>query len=75
MGYTSPVVRLAGKWKSPLGLKAKVPTRLPLPLFLRQEYDHISALIETRPRNGQGSVVITGQPGTGEALVSLYHRV
>jgi hypothetical protein len=27
----------------PLDLKAKVPTRLPLPLFLLQEYDHISA--------------------------------
>ena len=60
---------------SPLGLKESVPKCFSLPLFIRQEYDHISALIETRPRNGQGSVVITGQPGTGEALVSLYHRV
>ena len=58
---------------SPLDLKAKVPTRLPLPLFLRQEYDHISALIEAEPRIGH--VIISGQPGTGEVLVSLSCRI
>jgi hypothetical protein len=45
--------------------------RFPLPLFLRQEYDHISNLINGHPRNGKGSVIVSGQPGTGEVLVSL----
>jgi len=41
---------------STLGLK-DVPERLPWPLFLREEYDHISALIEKGPRNTRGSVI------------------
>jgi len=52
-----------------LDLKEKVPDRLPLPLFLRQEYDHISALIK------EYSVIVTGQPGTGRVLFSLSHRI
>jgi len=56
---------------STLGLKAKVQSRLPLPLFLRREYHHISAIIEDE----QDSVIISGQPGTGEVLVSLSHRI
>jgi len=32
---------------------------------LRQDYDHISALIEKEPRNDQGSVIVSGQHGTG----------
>ncbi len=47
----------------------------PSPLFVRQEYDHISKLINKRPRDGKGSVIITGQPGTGEVLVSLSCRI
>ena len=58
-----------------LGLKAKVTNGLPLPLFLRQEYDHISVLIKREPRNGAGSVIVSGQPGTGEVLVSLSYRI
>jgi len=60
---------------STLGLRKEVPENMPFPLFLRQEYDHISALIKKEPRNGQGSVIISGQPGTGEVLVSLSHRI
>jgi len=52
-----------------------VPQRLPSPLFLRQEYDDISALIEHEPQSKHGSVVVSGQPGTGEVLVSLFHRI
>jgi hypothetical protein len=55
---------------SSLNLKEEPPKGLPLTIFLRREYDHISALIEKRPRNGQGSVVVSGPPGTGELLVS-----
>jgi len=60
---------------SPLDLKEKLPNYIPLPLFLRQEYDHMSALIKKGPRNSQGSVIVSGQPGTGEVLVSLSHRI
>ena len=59
---------------STLDLKEKLPNYIPLPLFLRQEYDHISALIKKEPRNSQGSVIVSGQPGTGEALVSLISQ-
>ena len=55
-----------------LGLK-HVSSRMPSLLFVRQEYDDITALIEHRFKNG--SVVISGQPGTGEVLVSLSHRI
>ena len=60
---------------SSLNLKEEPPRGLPLTIFLRREYNHISALIEERPRNGYGSVVVSGQPGTGELLVSLSHRI
>lgn len=49
--------------------------RFPSPLFLRQEYDHISELINKMPRSNKGSVIITGQPGTGEVPVSLSRRI
>ena len=60
---------------STLGLKESMPNRFPLPLLIRQEYDHISTLIKTLPQNSHGSVIISGQPGTGEVLVSLSHRI
>ena len=60
---------------SSLDLKKNLPENIPFPLFLRQEYDHISSLIEKEPRNSQGSVIISGQPGTGEDLVSLSRRI
>jgi len=55
---------------SSLNLK-KVPRRIPLLPYLRQEYDDITALIAQKNR----PVVVSGQPGTGEVLVSLSHRI
>ena len=52
-----------------------MPARIPLPLFIRQEYDHISKLIDEGRRGSRGSVIISGQPGTGEVLVSLSCRI
>jgi hypothetical protein len=61
---------------STLELKEEVPDRFPLPVLLRQEYKDISKLIEeNHPQNGGGSVIISGQPGMGEFLVSLSHRI
>ncbi len=57
---------------STLELKEKVPNRLPLPLLLREEYKVISELIKERPQNGGGSVIVSGQPGTGELLISIF---
>jgi hypothetical protein len=46
-------------------LKLKdMPQRLPYPLYVRKEYEAISALIE----DWTGSVLVSGQPGTGEVL-------
>ena len=59
---------------STLGLKDKTD-RFPLAFFVRQEYDYISKLISERPRNNDGSVIVSGQPGTGEVLVSLSRRI
>ena len=58
-----------------LNLKETAPSRLPLPLLLRKEYEHISDLIEEKPQSSGGSVIISGQSGVGEFLVSLSHRV
>ena len=55
-----------------LDLKGVV-SRMPSPLFIRQEYDDLTALIEHELQND--SVVISGQPGMGEVLVSLSHRI
>ncbi len=61
---------------STLNLKELIPPYLlPLPLLLRQEYDDISELIKKRPQDSRGSVIISGQPGTGEFLVFLSHRI
>ena len=60
---------------STLGLKAKVTKSFPLPLLLRKEYKVISKLIKNEPQSSRGSVIISGQPGMGEFLVSLFHRV
>ena len=49
--------------------------RFTLPLLLREEYDHISRLIDKGPRGGRGSVILSGQPGTGEPLVCSSHRL
>ena len=44
---------------------------LPSPLYLRQEYDDISELTRG-PRN---LVIVSGQPGTGEVIITLSHRI
>jgi hypothetical protein len=53
---------------SSLGLKEST-SRFPLPLLLREEYDHITKLIDEGPEGASGSVIVSGQPGTGEILV------
>ena len=60
---------------SSLDLKKDLPAYIPSPLFLRPEYSHISTLIDKEPRNDQGSVIVSGQPGTGEDLVSLSRKI
>jgi len=55
---------------SSLKLK-KQPIRLPLPLFLREEYSFISRLLNKEPEHSNGSAIVSGQPGTGEVLVFL----
>ncbi len=47
----------------------------PFPLFIRQEYNHLSKLIDEGPQSGAGSVIVSGQPGTGEVLVSLSRMI
>ena len=60
---------------SPLELQNK-SDRFPLPLLRREEYGHISKLIEKQSsRNSLGSVMVSGQPGTGEVLVSPSRRI
>ena len=49
--------------------------RCTFPLLLREEYDHISRLIDKCPRGAPGSIILGGQPGTGELLVSSSHRL
>jgi hypothetical protein len=60
---------------STLELKEVVPKRFPSPLLLRREYKVISELIKAEPQNDGGSVIVSGQPGMGEFLVSLFHRI
>jgi len=59
---------------SPLKLKQDIVNRFNFPLLLRQEYEHISELIKSKLQTGC-SVIVSGQPGTGEFLVSLSHRI
>jgi len=60
---------------SSLGLKKMLTPRFPSPLYLRQEYKVLSDLINEQPQNGGGSVMVSGQPGTGEFLVSLSDKI
>jgi len=55
---------------STLELRENMPDRLPLPLLLRQEYKHISELIKKESPSSGRSVIVSGQPGMGEFLVS-----
>jgi hypothetical protein len=58
-----------------LELKEKVTSRFPLPLLIRQDYNDMTKLIDDESRDSSGSVIVSGQPGTGEFLVSLFHRI
>jgi hypothetical protein len=60
---------------SPLELKEMSPSRFTSPLLYRKEYEDISELIKKKPRSNEGSVIVSGQPGLGEFLVSLSHRI
>ena len=60
---------------STLGLSRDRENRLPWPLLIRQEYVHISRMIDATLVNRLGSMIVSGQPGTGEILVSLSHRI
>jgi hypothetical protein len=73
--YSLPPSSLSYLDLSTLALKESVPNRFPLPLLLRQEYKYITDLIKKKPQGIGGSVVISGQPGTGEFLVALFHRI
>ena len=48
------------------------PLRLPLPLLIRQEYNFISKVLDDRPKNNKGSVIVSGQPGIGD-LLSIFN--
>ena len=49
--------------------------RFPMPIFIREEYSIMSKLINERPQSGRGSVIVTGQPGTGEVFTFLSRRI
>jgi hypothetical protein len=56
---------------SSLKLK-KLPLRMPMPLLIRQEYSIITNLLNKLPEGYAGSVVVSGQPGTGEISLFLF---
>jgi hypothetical protein len=58
-----------------LGLENEVTSRFPVPMLYRQEYEDMTNLIDSGSRRSRGSVIVTGQPGTGEFLVSLFHII
>jgi hypothetical protein len=60
---------------STLDVKACPPTGLCFPLLLRKDYEDITDVIKKRPQNSGGSVILSGQPGMGEFLVFLFHRI
>ncbi|EDR09963.1 uncharacterized protein LACBIDRAFT_318345 [Laccaria bicolor S238N-H82] len=48
------------------------PPRMPLPLLIREEYTFLSRLLDDLPEGGNGSAVISGQPGTGKTAYLYY---
>ena len=52
-----------------------ISNRFPPQLLLREEYDHLSRLMDKGPPSGLNSFIVSGQPGTGELLVSSSHRL
>ncbi|KAF8273634.1 hypothetical protein EI94DRAFT_1676237 [Lactarius quietus] len=59
---------------APLGLKAEVTSRFPLPLLIREDYEDMTKLIDKEPQDNSGSVIVSGQPGTGKTAY-LYLRL
>jgi hypothetical protein len=53
---------------SSLKLKKPLP-RIPLPLLIRKEYGIITNMLNKLPEGNAGSVIISGQPGTGETFL------
>ena len=49
--------------------------RFPMPLFTREDYNIMSKLINERPQSGEGSIIVTGQPETGEVFAFLSTRI
>ena len=47
----------------------------PYVLLIQEEYNHISNLIKNSVQGGIGSVMVSGQLGTGEVFVSLSCRI
>ena len=45
--------------------------RIPLPLFIRPEYEVFSALLDANEPSSENSAIISGQPGIGEMVVLL----
>jgi hypothetical protein len=56
---------------SSLKLKKPLP-HIPLPLLIRQEYGIITNMLNELPEGNAGSVIISGQPGTGETFILLF---
>ena len=50
----------------------KPPPRIPVPLLIRQEYSITSDMLNKLPEGNAGSVVVSGQPGTGETPLLLF---
>ncbi|KAF8262318.1 hypothetical protein EI94DRAFT_1789026 [Lactarius quietus] len=57
---------------APLGLKAEVTSRFPLPLLIREDYEDMTKLIDKEPQDNSGSVIVSGQPGTESNQPSRY---
>jgi len=55
-------------------LKAEVTSRFPLPLLIREDYEDMTKLIDKEPQDNSGSVIVSGQPGTGKTAY-LYLRL
>ncbi|EDR10192.1 uncharacterized protein LACBIDRAFT_293779 [Laccaria bicolor S238N-H82] len=48
------------------------PPRMPQPLLIREDYTVLSRLLDDLPEGGNGSAVISGQPGTGKTAYLYY---
>jgi hypothetical protein len=51
------------------------PLRMPLPLLVRDEYNFLSDMLDKLPRDGSGSAIVSGQPGTGKISSFFLCRI